>query len=400
MDLKSKTKTVIKSLLIASPRSLTIGDLDTEFRKSEGHAIPFASLGYAHLKEFLLSIPDILTISYSGDIIPVAVNGRSYHIHKFVASNASASFNRFNLNDAYRYPRPHPRIKIGYSARDSNLDHESYNRMSLVGVKPRPVETAGFIRGDQRTIVQPPIECTDVPPIVVPKQVRIEEPNEIRHAADDALPFLDQDDPIHFLGLGVTSSNGGVKIPSPTLTEFKSGRSYHVFVTEINRLSSFWFVLCSNRTEYILMEEQLRLHDNKATMKPYEMVPGNACLVAHKEKVLRAEFLEKPVNGKVIVCFVDYGTVDVVHISQCHRINKYFALIPKLCFPGALELGLMISGRESESALIQRFCKMVVDKPLCGYVTRVDRKNKLVRMVLVDTSNEEDLIVNRELLAV
>ncbi|XP_037049369.1 uncharacterized protein LOC119083690 [Bradysia coprophila] len=397
MDLKSKTETVIKSLLISSPRSLTISDLDSEFLKSEGYAIPFDSLGYAHLKEFLLSIPDILTISYSGDIIPVATNGRSYHIHKFVASNASTSFNRFN--DTYRYPRSHPRIKIGYSSRDFNLDHESSNEMSRVDVRPRLVKAADFTGGDQGPIDRPPIGWTDVPPIVVPKQVEIEELNKTRHAADEALPFIDQDDPIHFLGLGLTSSNVGVKIPSPALTEFKSGHSYHVFVTEINRLSSFWFVLCSSRTEYILMEEQLRLHDNKATMKSFEMVPGIACLVAHKEKVLRAEFLEKPVNGKVTVCFVDYGTVDVVHISQCHRINKYFALIPKLCFPGALELGLMPSGRESESALIQRFCKMVEDKPLCGYVTRVDRKNMLVRMVLVDTSDAtEDLIVNRELL--
>lgn len=122
---------------------------------------------------------------------------------------------------------------------------------------------------------------------------------------------------------------------------------------------------------------RFRLDDDdvgKVTMRSFEMVAQNSCLVTYKQRVLRAEFLDVPVKGKVKVCFVDYGTVDMVDISQCRRMNKYFSLIPKLCFPGALELDPIKSGFIKESVLVQRFCKMVRNKPLCGYVTQVDGK--------------------------
>lgn len=63
MDFRNKTKTIIRSLLISSPKSLTMHDLDSDYLKYEGHGIPFARLGYPNLKQFLSSIPDILNVS-------------------------------------------------------------------------------------------------------------------------------------------------------------------------------------------------------------------------------------------------------------------------------------------------------------------------------------------------
>lgn len=109
-------------------------------------------------------------------------------------------------------------------------------------------------------------------------------------------------------------------------------------------------------------------------MKVSEMVAGNACLVSYKNKIVRAEFMEAPINDKVKVCFVDYGTMNFVGIAECYRIKKYFSSIPKRCFPGALDLIEPIESSDKELKIIQRFCKMVRDKPLVGFVTKVDVK--------------------------
>lgn len=104
------------------------------------------------------------------------------------------------------------------------------------------------------------------------------------------------------------------------------------------------------------------------------MIVGNACIVCHNDKWLRAEFIEKPVNDTIKVCFVDYGTIDVVSTSQCHYISKYFSAIPKCCYPGALESIDPIDNSDIELALVQSFCELIRNKPLAGLVTEVDRK--------------------------
>lgn len=109
-------------------------------------------------------------------------------------------------------------------------------------------------------------------------------------------------------------------------------------------------------------------------MRSFEIVVGNCCLVTHEKKVLRAEFVSEPIGDKVKVRFVDYGTVDMVNISDCRRMDRYFAAIPRMCFAGALELAPTKSWVAKESMLVDRFRKMVRNKPLCGYVTQVDRK--------------------------
>lgn len=124
-----------------------------------------------------------------------------------------------------------------------------------------------------------------------------------------------------------------------------------------------------------LFEEFFSFGDygDKYSMLASEMIAGNACLVSYNDKVLRAEFKVKPLNREMRICLVDYGTTVVVDISQCRRINKYFAAIPKRCFPGALELIEPNIDNDDGSTLVERFCEMVQNRPLCGYVSKVDR---------------------------
>lgn len=107
-------------------------------------------------------------------------------------------------------------------------------------------------------------------------------------------------------------------------------------------------------------------------MKESEMIVGNACVAFYKNKWLRAEFLDKPIDKTIRVCFVDYGTIDVVQISKCRQISEYFSSIPKFCFPGVLDFMKKIENPDKELSLVRRFCEMVRNKPLIGYVNEVD----------------------------
>lgn len=106
------------------------------------------------------------------------------------------------------------------------------------------------------------------------------------------------------------------------------------------------------------------------------MIAGKHCVVFYKNKWLRAEFVEKPMANKVKVCFVDYGTIDIVATSQCRLIKKYFSTIPKRCFSGALEFIKPIENRDVELRLVHRFNELVRDKQLIGFVKKVDHKVK------------------------
>lgn len=71
-SLLDTTKTVLRSLIVSSPEALTVHQLNKDYNRSEGRDIPFARLGYATLKSFLNSMPDVLTLdSYTSFVKPV-----------------------------------------------------------------------------------------------------------------------------------------------------------------------------------------------------------------------------------------------------------------------------------------------------------------------------------------
>lgn len=53
-------KTILRSLLISSPRTLTVEDLRRDYRQTENRECPL--LGYRNFTEFLQSIPDVVTV--------------------------------------------------------------------------------------------------------------------------------------------------------------------------------------------------------------------------------------------------------------------------------------------------------------------------------------------------
>lgn len=71
LTLLKMTKRILKCLVDSSIDRLTIETLNLNYCRQEGRSIPFAQLGYSSLSQFLLDIPDSLTVWF---VITFALN--------------------------------------------------------------------------------------------------------------------------------------------------------------------------------------------------------------------------------------------------------------------------------------------------------------------------------------
>lgn len=67
--MEENVKKYIRSLLTSTPVSLTICNLDKDYRNTIGESIPYHKLGYNSLEHFLRSIPDIVIVSINNYLI-------------------------------------------------------------------------------------------------------------------------------------------------------------------------------------------------------------------------------------------------------------------------------------------------------------------------------------------
>jgi hypothetical protein len=57
-------KKVLRGLLISSPHTITVFQLERDFEMQEGYNVPFRELGYPSFIKYLESIPDTVAVSF------------------------------------------------------------------------------------------------------------------------------------------------------------------------------------------------------------------------------------------------------------------------------------------------------------------------------------------------
>uniref|UniRef100_A0A1A9W7R1 Tudor domain-containing protein n=1 Tax=Glossina brevipalpis TaxID=37001 RepID=A0A1A9W7R1_9MUSC len=79
-------KAILKALIVSHSETMTVRRLNNYYRDVEADDIPFLYFGYNNLEEFLLSIPDTLTLFDDGysSIVRIANNGVPRNIYKTV----------------------------------------------------------------------------------------------------------------------------------------------------------------------------------------------------------------------------------------------------------------------------------------------------------------------------
>lgn len=58
----SEMKVIIKSLVLSYPESITIQQLNRDYKETEGEDIPFHRVGFDTLEDFLHSLPDTIKV--------------------------------------------------------------------------------------------------------------------------------------------------------------------------------------------------------------------------------------------------------------------------------------------------------------------------------------------------
>jgi hypothetical protein len=57
-------KIILRGLLVSSPHTITVDQLERDFRLQEGQNVPFRELGYPTFLKYLESIPDTVVVSF------------------------------------------------------------------------------------------------------------------------------------------------------------------------------------------------------------------------------------------------------------------------------------------------------------------------------------------------
>ncbi|XP_037047610.1 uncharacterized protein LOC119082251 [Bradysia coprophila] len=220
-----------------------------------------------------------------------------------------------------------------------------------------------------------------------------------------ALPPMDDDDPIKFIGSKMMSSKYGRNIPLATMPKtLKPGHVQQIFVTEVTNFPYFFFQLAGSDETMRGLQEELNLtYDDNNAVEPAEMIRrseiqiGHVCAAFYANKWSRAEILSHD-DDRLKLLFVDYGTIDYVSIEDTRYLYADVCEIPRLCHRGALAFLEPLRNNQLEQKIIKIFCEMVADRSLIAVFSSVHESDH-ISMTLVDTSDKKaDLIINKSLM--
>ncbi|XP_066993419.2 uncharacterized protein [Anabrus simplex] len=128
----AEVKSILRGLLISSPRQMTIEGLRRDFRLQEGKDIPYRDFGFTTLPAFLKSIPD--TLSIKGEIVHPILCDKSAHVDALVTKQ--------------KVTKPPSRHSVSFSRRRKGL------LPSYFADKPVPLSEASTLN---RTLLKTPV---------------------------------------------------------------------------------------------------------------------------------------------------------------------------------------------------------------------------------------------------
>lgn len=120
---RDEVRTIISSLLVSQKNAITISLLDREYYKEEGTHIPWRKFGYAHLLEFLESMPQYFKIEqkHGSHYIRGIPSEKSGHVSSLVARQKTPKNNTPYKHYKPSYYTPYmQRPKNRISAEDLN----------------------------------------------------------------------------------------------------------------------------------------------------------------------------------------------------------------------------------------------------------------------------------------
>ncbi|XP_063705626.1 uncharacterized protein LOC134834781 isoform X2 [Culicoides brevitarsis] len=132
----------------------------------------------------------------------------------------------------------------------------------------------------------------------------------------------------------------------PVINFFKRHRSMQIFITEVHSPLKFWFRNADDDTKIQIFEKKLHDFYRKLMIErnfTYKMsendaIEGRLCATLFSATWHRAVIIRGPVDNKVEVMYIDYGTIGTVPVDKLHFLTSKFAKFPYVLMRGRLAL--------------------------------------------------------------
>ncbi|XP_055376542.1 uncharacterized protein LOC129608828 [Condylostylus longicornis] len=193
------------------------------------------------------------------------------------------------------------------------------------------------------------------------------------------------------------------KIPAANhILDLTVGSQFCLYVSEVHNPHKFWFHMEKSKILDELMFKIELFYQNIGESKEYDMHlsnmnPNQLCVALYNKYWHRAKILQVPVENFVKVYFVDYGTIDNIHISSLKYIHKDFVNIPSQAYRGCfafLNPADMFWQRDCTYTLLS----YVYEKKLWAKLEYFDQDDKIYHITVIDTSTRKDININKFLI--
>lgn len=136
-------------------------------------------------------------------------------------------------------------------------------------------------------------------------------------------------------------------------------------------------------------------------MREHNAIPGLLCAARFNDLWHRAIIVDRMRSDRTIkVHFFDYGTTSSLALSDLQYLLLRYTELPAQAYRGALfgiQPPLLAKKWTRDSTYV--FLDMVAEVMLYGRVIRIDSEERIVRLILVNTTRgADDLILHRVLL--
>jgi hypothetical protein len=140
------------------------------------------------------------------------------------------------------------------------------------------------------------------------------------------------------------------------------------------------------------------LSPNELTINEKKVV-GLPCAVFLYNQWNRGEIISEPVDGKIRVYFVDYGTNSLLDASHLKYLFREFAELPRQALRGCLD-GIQPAKNSFNYELesTARFYDLVQDKVLWVKVVKIRPTENFYLLAVIDKTGVKDKCINKEML--
>lgn len=374
-----ETRNVLKSLVRSCPVKMTIENLEKDYKTTMGHPIPFRQFGFRTIDQFLDSISDTILLTRGRiPVVSVVSSEKTQHM-----DNLKSIRKNIRVNESYFTP-PVQRLSQ-YKPSQNTLKFENFaanKNINPIIISNSNIENESSVK--------------------LNKEHYIESESSRKCTTEDAVPDFKEDHDIFLLDFPINSVKFRYKIKRLEIpTELKAGDVFPIFVTEVHNPYKFWFHIAKPNNELDEMMRELqnfyRNSEQHLLMKSSSIIPGQICAALYEETWHRAEILGILNDGRVRVCFFDYGTVFKVSAKYIQYLPMEFAELSKQTLRGCLS-HIRPAGLRWTRDATYSFLDSVYDKLIYAKITEILKDEQVMRLVLTDTSQEEDFQINNSLI--